>query len=188
MDIRDEILKIFEGIEGNLAADKTAGSIPSCPSCGSHYSGGADEPYAWTPASCEMVSAPDDAELDSGPWNCWPIPTEELCEAEPDDIRPWFRPAYWPFIPMTYPEIGYHLPQRRLTEDCYFNDLGNYNQRSRCSPKDWMDMAVTRQDGFRYLSAGTTYNEVCRLLDETNLPNEEKYEISTRLPGLHQDS
>lgn len=183
--LRDRILKAFEDIEGNLAADKTAESIPSCPSCGSHYSGGADEPYAWNAASCEMVSAPDDAELDSGPWNCWPIPTEELCGAEPEDIRPWSRPAYWPFIPVGNESPCYHLPQRRLTEDCYFNDLGDYFARSEVSPSEWVDQMVTRRDGFRYLRAGTSYKEVCQELDETNLPDEEKYEISTRLPGIN---
>ena len=157
-----------------------------CPMCGSAYSGGGDEPHSWTPATCEFTDSPEGAELDSGPWNCWDLPLNEFFEGEDrSECLPWSQPANWPIVPVGNELPGYHLPQRRLTHDFFFNNLGQFASRGSTHPDDWADRCMTRSNGLTYLTAGTTENQVRKALNKNHhLSKEEITKIMANLPGI----
>ena len=157
-----------------------------CPVCGSSYSGGVDEPNSWTPATCEFTCSPDGAELDSGPWNCWDLPLHEFFEGEDrSECLPWSPPANWPIVPKGNELPNYHLPQRRLTSDFFFNNLGQFASRGSTHPDDWADRCMTRANVLTYLTAGTTENQVREALDKNyHLSLGEISKILANLPGI----
>ena len=125
--------------------------------------------------------------------NCfdsWALPLHEFFEGATEyDILPeslhWSQPANWPIVPTGNEEPGYHLPQRRLTHDFFFNNLGQFASRNTTHRDDWADRCMTRANGLTYLTAGTTENQVRELLKKNDhLSYEEITNILANLPGI----
>ena len=181
-DVVNEMEKILDDLYNR--------SPNCCPVCGSSYRGGADEPNSWSPATCEFICSPDGAELDSGPWNCWNLPLHEFFEGAtvyntlPESL-PWSQPANWPIVPKGNEEAGYHLPQRRLTSDFFFNNLGQFASRHNTHRDEWADRVIFRGNGLTYLTTGTTEKEIRKLLHKNDhLSKEEITKILANLPGI----
>lgn len=176
-DVVNEMEKILDDLYNR--------SPNRCPVCRSEYSQGAYEPV-----TCRFADFPDGAELDSGPWNCWSLPLHEFFEGAteyntlPESLH-WSQPTNWPIVPKGNEEPGYHLPQRRLTSDFFFNNLGQFASRHNTHRDEWADRVIFRGNGLTYLTTGTTEKEIRELLHKNDhLSKEEITKILANLPGI----